>query len=267
MLEIEAMAEAGGGVARREDWDRHWSDYADSNALNPATVYRRALIFDHLDLGRAARPARLLEIGSGQGELSREIKQRYADVDLVGIDLSSTGLDMARRKVPEARFLEQDLMRPLAHPEIAGWATHAVCSEVLEHVADPVTALANMRAALAPGCRLVVTVPSGPMSAFDKHIGHLRHFTATSLDASLRAAGFEVVEVRGAGFPFFNLYRLTVVARGEALIADAAGGDGRPPPLAARLAMRVFGWLFKLNSARTMRGWQLVAVATPGSAA
>jgi hypothetical protein len=105
------------------------------------------------------------------------------------------------------------------------------------------------------------------MSAFDKHIGHLRHFTATSLEATLRAAGFEGVEVRGAGFPFFNLYRLTVIARGEALIADAGGGDGRRPPLVARLAMRLYGWLFKLNSARTMRGWQLVAVATPGGVA
>jgi SAM-dependent methyltransferase len=260
------MAEAGSGVARREDWDRHWSAYADSNALNPAQAYRRELIFARLDLGQAGRPVRVLEIGSGQGELSREIKRRYPDVELTGIDLSPAGLEVARRKVPEARFLEQDLMRPLAGPELAGWATHAVCSEVLEHVADPATALRNVRAALAPGCRLVITVPSGPMSAFDKHIGHLRHFTATSLEATLRAGGFEVVELRGAGFPFYNLYRLAVIARGEKLIADVEGRDGRLLPPVVRVAMRIFGGLFRLNSARTMRGWQLLAVARPAAA-
>jgi SAM-dependent methyltransferase len=250
------------GVARREDWDRYWSAYAASNALNPAQAYRRELILDRLALGAAPGPARVLEIGSGQGELSREIRDRHPDVELTGIDLSPTGLEVARRKVPGARFLEQDLMDP-PRPEIAGWATHAICSEVLEHVADPVIALANVRGALAPGGRLIVTVPAGPMSAFDKHIGHLRHFTPASLGEALQAAGFEVLELRGAGFPFYNLYRLAVIARGERLIADAEAGDARALPLAAQIAMRAFGWLFRLNSARTMRGWQLVAVATP----
>ena len=249
------------GVARREDWDRYWSAYAESNALNPAQAYRRALILDRLALVAARAPARVLEIGSGQGELSRELRDLHPDVELTGIDLSPTGLEVARRKVPGARFLEQDLMSP-PRSEIVGWATHAICSEVLEHVADPIAALGHVRRMLAPGGRLIVTVPAGPMSAFDKHIGHLRHFTATSLGAALRAAGFEVRELHGAGFPFFNLYRLTVIARGDKLIADAAG-EGRSMPATARAAMRVFGWLFRLNSARTMRGWQLVAVATP----
>ena len=153
-------------------------------------------------------------------------------------------------------------MRPLAWPELAGWATHAVCSEVLEHVIDPVQALANVRPALASGGRLVVTVPSGPMSAFDRHIGHLRHFTARSLETTLRDAGYSTVEVDRAGFPFFNLYRLTVVARGRKLIEDAAAGQ-RELPVAARLAMAAFGTLFRFNSTRANWGWQLVAVASP----
>ena len=254
------MVESIGAAARSEDWDRHWSAYADSNTLNPAQAYRRTLIFDQLQIERARSPVRVLEIGCGQGDLSRELTARHPEIEFVGVDLSPTGLEAARRKVPGARFFEQDLMQPLAYPELAGWATHAICSEVLEHVADPVTTLVNVRAALAPGCRLVVTVPGGPMSAFDKHIGHLRHFTPGSLADAMRAAGFDIVSIRGAGFPFFNLYRLAVIGRGEGLIADAGG---YPPPLPARLAMRAFGWLFRLNSSRTQYGWQLLAVVTP----
>lgn len=253
------MAESIGTAARSEDWDRHWSAYADTNTLNPAQAYRRTLIFQHLGIAGAPAPVRVLEIGCGQGDLSLELTARHPEIEFVGLDLSPTGLQTAGRRVPSARFFEQDLMRPLAHPQLVSWATHAICSEVLEHVADPVAALINIRAALAPGCRLVITVPGGPMSAFDKHIGHLRHFTPNSLAETLRAAGFDAPAIKGAGFPFFNLYRLAVIGRGEGLIAEAAG----PPALATRLAMHAFGWLFKLNTSGTQRGWQLLAVATP----
>ena len=108
--------------------------------------------------------------------------------------------------------------------------------------------------------RVVITVPAGPMSAFDRHIGHRGHFTMKRIEAVLRDAGLDVAEVRGAGFPFFNLYRLTVIARGKRLIADAGGTDPASLPLAARVAIRGFSWLFRLNTDRTGLGWQLVAV-------
>src|SRR3546814_18015665 len=82
---------------------------------------------------------------------------------------------------------------------------------------------------MAPGCRLVVTVPGGPMSAFDRHIGHRRHFTPPALAALLTDAGLAVERTDGAGFPFFNLYRLGVIARGHRLVADLTGGQGDAP--------------------------------------
>jgi len=64
---------------------------------------------------------------------------------------------------------------------LVGWATDATCSEVLEHVDDPKRLMVRSRTLLAPGCRLVVTVPGGPMSCFARHIGHRRHFTPSGL--------------------------------------------------------------------------------------
>jgi len=227
------------GSSSTDEWDRHWRAYADSNAQNPAQAYRRALIFRALDLPRAA-PAQVLELGCGQGEFSAELAHGYPQARVLG------------------RFLQQDLSQPLALPEeYRRWASHAVCSEVLEHLDDPLSALRNARAALAPGARLVITVPAGPMSAFDRHIGHRRHFTPERLRALLLAAGFQVEAVHGAGFPFFNLYRLTVVARGKRLIEDASGAL----PGSARAAIWAFSKLFRLNRSQSRRGWQLVAVA------
>jgi hypothetical protein len=51
-----------------------------------------------------------------------------------------------------------------------------------------------------------------------------------------------------------------VLARGEKLIHDVEG-ESQLLPLTARLAMRAFEGLFKLNRSRGSFGWQLVAVA------
>ncbi len=250
----------GPATVSDHDWNRHWRAYAESAASNPAQAYRRFLIFRALGLENAAKPVRLLELGSGQGDLARELKTRHPEIELVGTDASDAGLDMARSKVPGAEFFRQDLARPMELPQrYVGWATHAVCSEVLEHLDEPSVALRNAGACLEPGARLVVTVPAGPMSAFDRHIGHRSHYTPALLRRVLEEAGLEVSSLHGAGFPFFNLYRLTVIARGKKLVDDAGGN--RPLPAMARVAMRAFSKLFALNADEGLRGWQLVAVA------
>ena len=141
-------------------------------------------------------------------------------------------------------------------------ATHAVCSEVLEHVDDPVALMRNSTALLAPGAKVVVTVPGGPRSAFDKHIGHFRHFTAPALHQVLTDAGLDVDRVLRTGFPFFNLYKLAVVARGQKLVDDM---EHRPPGTeASRLEKAVTGFFtrtFPLNRDDARLGWQLAAVA------
>jgi hypothetical protein len=72
----------------------------------------------------------------------------------------------------------------------------------------------------------------------------------------LKSCGFEVEICYGAGFPFFNLYRLLLTMRGDRLIGDVSG----PPSLVVRLGTAVFDRLFRLNFIRRW-GWQTVAVA------
>ena len=85
---------------------------------------------------------------------------------------------------------------------------------MLEHVESRGALIRNAAPYMAPGCSLVVTVPGGPMSAFDRHIGHRRHFSPSDLRDLLRGAGFEIEMGGGRAFPFFNIYRLVVILRG-----------------------------------------------------
>lgn len=243
---------------RLDDWDRHWSTYAEANERNPAQTYRRRLVLQALRSFEGAGRRRILDVGSGTGVLAAEIHRELPAADIVGLELSREGVERARLAVPKATFLQRDLLAGgEVEPRLRAWATAAVCSEVLEHVDEPRELLRAVVPYLAPGCRLVVTVPGGPMSAFDHGIGHRRHFTPASLTALLQEAGFRVETATRAGFPFFNLYRLVVIARGRRVESDVAAAGS-----AAVRAMSMFDQLFRFNFDRSPFGWQIVAVAT-----
>jgi SAM-dependent methyltransferase len=247
----------------QDNWDQHWQDYTEAAEHNPAQLYRRNIACRLLRESGCSDGARILDIGSGQGDLAADLVQTFLASEIAGIELSATGVEVAARKVPEARFFQRDLLDASAGPgPLRGWAHFAVCSEVLEHLDDPADLLKNASEYLAAGCVVVVTVPGGPMSEFDRRIGHRQHFTPDSLRALLERSGFQVDFASGAGFPFFNLYRLTVIARGKRLITDVQSGSHRRSSWLARAAMAIFRPLFALNFLSSPWGWQTVAVAT-----
>jgi SAM-dependent methyltransferase len=245
----------------RDSWDAHWDQYAQSAQANPAQQYRRRLVLSWLDLPKLGS-ARVLDIGSGQGDFAAELKRFYPQVEILGLELSRSGVEISREKVPGATFLEVNLLESSSPPaQFEGWATRAVCSEVLEHVDDPRQLLMSARTYLAPGCKLIVTVPGGPMSAFDHHIGHRKHYAPAQLGILLESAGFQVDQAAGAGFPFFNLYRLVVIARGQRLVRDVSSHDRAKMPFLARFSMGVFRSLFRFNLSKGRWGWQTIARA------
>jgi trans-aconitate methyltransferase len=247
-------------AARQNEWDAHWCEYADSAEQNPAQTYRRKLIRSLLRVGDQA--ARIVDIGSGQGDLARELRDESPTAEILGVEVSQAGIDISRSKVPDAIFIRRDLLEP-SDPESAltAWGTHGVCSEVLEHVDRPDLLLRHALAYLAPGARIVVTVPGGPRSAFDVHIGHRRHYRRKDLRSLLQGEGLIVDSVVAAGFPFFNVYKLLVVLRGRRVITDVRSSEAGDGSRVASVLMTLFGALFRFNLISSPLGWQIVAVA------
>lgn len=245
--------------ASRDDWDAHWDHYAKAAAENPAQRMRHNIIA-RLVQQDARSEMRVLDLGSGQGDLVVKLQPLLPNARFVGAELSESGVAISQRKMPGATFLVADLFQPpAALNEFAGWATHAVCSEVLEHVDDPVAFLKRALTYLAPNARLIVTVPGGPMSAFDRHIGHRQHFDRRKIRVMLEQAGYSVDRVYLSGFPFFNLYRLLVIARGKRLAQDVESKPGGTSSGLARFAMKLFGVLFHANLLDSPFGWQVIA--------
>lgn len=84
---------------------------------------------------------------------------------------------------------------------------------VLEHVQDDESVLADVFRILKPGGRLIVYVPAFPVlySSMDRKVGHVRRYRRADLRSKLAAAGFRVESTRYAdsvGFLASLLYKL-----------------------------------------------------------
>lgn len=247
-------------IARGDDWDEHWRKLGAESERNPGVLYRARLIGGLLEAG--GPPERVLDIGAGVGDFLLHASRRWPQAELAGVDVSAEAARIASARVPGATCEVADLTAGAPTSDaLHGWATHAVCSEVLEHLDEPVALLRNCQVMLAPGVRFVITVPAGPMTAFARHLGHRRHYTPELLREQVEEAGLVVERIDRAGWPFFNLYQAAAKARGDKLIADAGGETGEPSAL-ARAGMAVFRALFHANLPRSPWGHQLVAVVT-----
>jgi SAM-dependent methyltransferase len=246
-------------VDGQDNWDGHWADFSGAASENPAQHFRHRLLSK---LVRGKNPATLIDIGSGQGDLLALLSQELPSVRLAGVELSHVGVEQTLKKVPGANVFQADLLDAESAQKLRDIrADAATCTEVLEHLDDPSLFLQAAKSALAPGATIFVTVPGGPRSGFDRLIGHRRHYSPIELQTLLEQAGFKVSSAYGAGFPFFNLYRLVVIARGDKLVTDVGSrGMGR----LAVIVMRVFDILLRFTVPRSRWGWQTVAVATLG---
>src|SRR3954470_18302376 len=110
-----------------DDWDAHWENYAESAVHNPAQRMRHDFIVRLLCESGARHEARILDLGSGQGDLFQKIARALPDAELTGIEMSGKGVAISRQKVARATFLTADIVGPPGALETyLGWATHAV---------------------------------------------------------------------------------------------------------------------------------------------
>ena len=104
-----------------------------------------------------------------------------------------------------------------------------VLLDVLEHIEDDVGSLRVLRRKLAPGGRMVLTVPAAPWlwSAHDVAHHHKRRYTAATLRAAFAAGGLRVRHIS-----HFNtlLYPLVAAARIIGRITGREGSDDAMPP-------------------------------------
>ena len=140
---------------------------------------------------------RILEIGSGTGNLTRHLVPREV---YVATDINPLYLSTLERLTDDRPYLNvtfTDLNTGASFPTVPGAFDTVICLNVVEHVDDDLRALQNIRRVLADeGCALVL-VPNSPaiFGTLDDVLGHKRRYTEGTLRAVATEAGFEVAEI------------------------------------------------------------------------
>lgn len=126
------------------------------------SAYTRALYDSVLQCAReggTSTRTRLIEVGCGDGALMGVLYGSLS-VSVVGVDTNEKGLNLARRMF-EARGFAGEFR------QIDGYGTGfadasfdvVVCSDVIEHVDNPLAMLREIRRVMVPGGRLIITTP------------------------------------------------------------------------------------------------------------
>ena len=183
--------------------DRHWWFRARRRAI--WALLRRS--------GIPERP-RILDAGCGTG---RNLVEFGPLGTAEGVDVAEEAVAFCHR-----RGLEGVQQAPLEHlPFEDARFDLILATDVIEHLEDPDTALAELRRVASPGARLLITVPAYQWlwSQHDVSLHHHRRYTARRLRAEVVAQGW---------VPQVTTYFYTALLPGVAAVrlARRAAGEG-----------------------------------------
>ena len=133
-------------------------------------------------------PGSAIDVGCGTGHLLLALTRRLAQPCAVtGVDYSPQAIRRAEASIPGGRWIVSDI----DHLRLVERFDLVLCTEVLEHLEDPVRAVEVLESLQAPGGSIVVTVPDGALDRFE---GHVQFWTEDEFAAFLRPHG--LVELR-----------------------------------------------------------------------
>jgi SAM-dependent methyltransferase len=197
---------------------------------------RRDILVDYLTrYADLPKEARILEIGCGTGH-NLPMLARFGEVDAIEIDEAARGIAAERLgKAVGAAPL------PTLPGVARGRYDLIAVLDVVEHIGDDVGALRGMAECLAPGGRILITVPAHQWmwSAHDIVNHHHRRYSKASLAKAIAAA-----RLRHNGLRYFNslLFPVAVAARVAGRLTGKDDSDDSPParPINAALE-KIFG--------------------------
>lgn len=131
----------------------------------------------------------ILEVGSGISPMMTRTDR------IIYTDLSFSALKVLKREHGRGRYAVADAMHL---PFKSGVFSHAICSEVLEHVEDDQKGIKELARVMVPSGRLTITFPHRKkyFANDDRFVNHLRRYELFEIVDRLKTAGFRPSVIR-----------------------------------------------------------------------
>jgi ubiquinone/menaquinone biosynthesis C-methylase UbiE len=178
-----------------------YDKYATRNPVSRALVTRFLRDLERsLPRNDEVAPARVLEVGVGEGEISDRLRAHFPTAELVGFDLHDPDLEAQWRTRGQRNVVADAIAAPFASDAF----DLVLAIEVLEHVDDPRRALAEI--ARVARSTVVLSVPREPLwralnvargayvSALGNTPGHVQHWSRRRF-VELVGRYFDIVRV------------------------------------------------------------------------
>lgn len=186
-------------------------------------------------------PRSILELGVGAGAMGSHLAAMTDTY--VGLEPDDASRELAGSRLPTDTELIADMSA------VAGRRFALVCAfEVIEHIEDDRTALAEWVERVEPGGYLLLSTPAfaDRMGEWDRRVGHYRRYDPESLAELLGAVGLVDVDVTAVGFPLGHVLEAArngiarVLPRPEVSMDERTASSGRTlQPPGGAVATRV----------------------------
>ncbi|MGB8398668.1 class I SAM-dependent methyltransferase [Bradyrhizobium sp.] len=197
---IEEREMTDDGVAKHDLNDASIYDNAEYLANNPSwhvedSPWKAARIFEILDRN-SIKPARIVEVGCGAGEILVQLKTKLPGSTFVGYEMSSQAFKLAsERERPGVQFVNKSIFHDNVHFDAL------LCIDVFEHVDDYIGFVRSLKK-FAKYKVFHIPLDLSVQSVFRsqalldarKSVGHLHYFTKQTAIETVRYAGYEIID-------------------------------------------------------------------------
>ena len=153
-------------------------------------------------LDKSGKPKKIVEVGAGEGHLTKIILKRFPSASIWASDISKRIVKVAERNLKNKNVqLGTENLEHLTYKN--NMFDLCICCEVLEHVSDPAKALNEIRRVTKN--MVIVSVPQEPLwrvlnmlrlryvRDFGNTPGHVNHWSKESFEVLVKQAGFKII--------------------------------------------------------------------------
>lgn len=139
----------------------------------------------------------VLDVGCGEGFTLNKLKKNNIGKKYLGIDYSKTAIEIGKRLYPELDLKTGDIYK-LEFKDNS--FDLVICSEVLEHLENPLKALKEL--IRVSGKYILLSVPNEPLfqlfnfTQWGKDIGHINHWTSFGFKKLVESENIKIISVR-----------------------------------------------------------------------